>query len=129
MSQRIRLCESLSYKEMFAHYSDYDLFVVPSSDEPAGIVILEAMANGVPVCASDSNSCKCYLGSKQTSGIFASDSLASLIDVIRNLVDGKPLPLKELGKQNYEIAAQRHSAKGYVTQIEGMQRELERRRQ
>ena len=50
LSQQVEFCGWVENVPQFL--ADADLFVLPSRDEPFGIVILEAMASGVPILAT-----------------------------------------------------------------------------
>lgn len=51
---------NLTRQEVFDLYLKNDLFVIPSTDEPASVSQLEAMSFGLPAIVSDSNGTACY---------------------------------------------------------------------
>jgi glycosyltransferase involved in cell wall biosynthesis len=54
---RVRFLGFINPQDLPEWYSMADLFVLPSSDETWGVVVLEALASGVPVVVSDHVGC------------------------------------------------------------------------
>jgi glycosyltransferase involved in cell wall biosynthesis len=62
----VRISGLLSARELAEHYREADLFVFPSVNEGLAQVLLEAMASGLPVVASDlSGACDCVTEGKE----------------------------------------------------------------
>lgn len=59
--KNIKLLSNLKREEMKEQYAECDLFVIPSTREPASISQLEAMAFSVPAICSDTNGTACYV--------------------------------------------------------------------
>ncbi len=89
-------------------YSEFDLFVLPSSDEPAAFSILEAMASGLPVICSDSNGTKCYVKEGENGLVFKSDDLGDLIRSIRKIIS-RPEVMPAMGAVSRELVLNNHS--------------------
>ena len=53
LSERIHIIGGVPYEEIRKHYEGASLFVFPSYSETFGIPMIEAMASGVPLVASD----------------------------------------------------------------------------
>ena len=80
----------ISETEKLNFYSSLDLFVLPSiALEGFGLVILESMASGVPVIASNLPGILEALGPFATSNSFESNSEEALATSIKNFIDGK----------------------------------------
>jgi glycosyltransferase involved in cell wall biosynthesis len=62
LEDRVRFFGFIKKEKLSVCYSAADLFVLPSVNEPFGIVLLEAMAFGLPIIASDSGACPEVIG-------------------------------------------------------------------
>jgi len=78
LSDRVTLRYSLPHEEMNAVYASHDVLVLPSRGEPFGMVVLEAMANGLPVVCSDTVWSKCCLVDGESGLIFPTEELDGL---------------------------------------------------
>ncbi len=90
IQERVKFLGKISETEKLNFYSSLDLFVLPSiALEGFGLVILESMASGVPVIASNLPGILEALGPFATSNSFESNSEEALATSIKNFIDGK----------------------------------------
>ena len=79
-------CGRLQDSALLAAYCAADVFVLPSSFEPWGLVVNEAMACGLPIIASDRVGCVDDLVKDQDTGIIYSQTESSqLLDALHAL--------------------------------------------
>lgn len=77
LGDRVRFYENLSRNELADLYRSADVFVLPSLREMFGLVLIEAMASGLPVCCHDNEEFRWitgaagYFGDLQTPGVLA----------------------------------------------------------
>lgn len=83
----IRLLSNIEYGRVENYYSESDLFVLPSSNDPAPISVLESIANEVPAICSNSSGTSSYIREGISGEVFISDDLSSLIDKITQVLD------------------------------------------
>jgi glycosyltransferase involved in cell wall biosynthesis len=81
---RISLVDNVPHQRMTEFYRAAHLFVLPASDEPAAISVLEAIAAGVPAICSDSCGTRFYIQDGVTGAVFASGSREALERVLRD---------------------------------------------
>lgn len=86
-------------------YAVSDIFVLPSEDEPWGLVVNEVMCAGLPVVASDEVGCAPDLIEGQGTGfVFKSRSAASLADALAILISDVDLRQKCAQRARERIA-------------------------
>ncbi len=75
--------------DIYGIMKDLDIFVCPSNSEPFGLVILEAMAAGVPVVAADSGGPLEIIENNKDGKFFKTDDAHSLAETIEYYLDNK----------------------------------------
>lgn len=94
-----------SAESLRARYREADICVVPSIwDEPFGLVALEAMATGRPVCASQVGGLQSIVSDRQTGFLFPRGSAAELAAALSLLLDNPELRARmgEAGRRHVE---------------------------
>jgi glycosyltransferase involved in cell wall biosynthesis len=91
---------SLSHDQVLACMREHDVFVFPSLFEGFGLVITEAMSQGVPVITTDRTAGPDLIIDKKDGWIVPAGSSMAIKEVLHSILD-KPELVKELG-----IAAQ-----------------------
>lgn len=103
----------LSQKELPAIYHDADALVLPSLHETWGLVVLEAMACGLPVLVSRRCGCAKDVVTAETGWMFSPHKQSELTEAIRALSRTPEGELREMGIRASQLAAQyspRHAA-------------------
>lgn len=79
----IKFTGFVNNNEVHALYESNDVFILPSFSEPWGLVVEEAIYNGLPVLVSDSVGCQEEMVLKPKTGVvFSSSNQNSLIEAI-----------------------------------------------
>ncbi len=100
LTQNVSLLCNLSREQMEEEYGKSDLFVIPSTKEPASVSQLEAMAFSLPVICSDKNGTACYVKDGKTGYLFRDNDKESLCQILRSMVKNKE-QMMEMGRQGY----------------------------
>lgn len=101
LTERVTLMENLAYENMEELYAHADLFVLPSTREPASVSQLEAMSFSVPVICSDKNGTSCYIKEGVNGYHFKDNNREDLYSVILKCISN-PKSLKEMGKNSFK---------------------------
>jgi glycosyltransferase involved in cell wall biosynthesis len=78
----------IPHSKMYKFYNESSLFVLPATNEPASISIVEALSMGLPVICSDNCGTKSYIDHGVNGYIFKDNSLLSLTKYL-NLIISK----------------------------------------
>lgn len=78
---------AIDNKELSKFYQSNDVFILPSKSEPWGLVVEEALNNGLPVLLSDRVGCREEIINQTNGVIFRSNNKKSLLDAIDKLMD------------------------------------------
>ncbi|MEZ9543699.1 glycosyltransferase family 4 protein [Vibrio sp. 10N.286.48.C11] len=82
----VKLLGYIPNEELHHIYRDHDCFIIPSLSEPWGLVVDEALWNGMPVIASSQVGCAYDMVTSVQSGlVFEPDCFSSLDKAINNL--------------------------------------------
>lgn len=106
LSNQIRFIDSVPYEELNKLYCQYDTFVLPSYNEPIGMVVPEAMACGVPVIVSDTCGAKTYVVNGKNGYLFKTYDVVDLAEKILLLRD-------EARREKFGHNATEHIKKNY----------------
>ena len=88
-------------QDVFEHYQSTDIFVLPSTGEPAAVSHLEAMAFAIPALCSTGNGTASYIANGQTGFVFKNKDEDDLELKLRQLLDDRQA-IREMGKKAYE---------------------------
>ena len=97
----ITLKFNLNRQQIVDEYSKADLFVLPSTGEPAAISCIEAMANSVPAICSTGNGTADYIIPGETGDIFKDKDADDLYEKIDEMICDKS-KLICMGEKAYE---------------------------
>ncbi len=101
LGERVTLLENVAHDQMEELYSRADLFVLPSTREPASVSQLEAMSFSLPVICSDTNGTSCYVQDGDSGFLFHDNSREDLQRVMLTCVSDRDR-LKEMGRKGFK---------------------------
>ncbi len=110
----ITLNKDISYQDMQVLFGKYDILVLPSRRETYGMVIVEAMANGLCVIASDGCGAAFCIGAADGGAIFPAGDAQKLADILRDLVT-HPNKIDEKGERSHRYVQDNMAPDNYMT--------------
>lgn len=101
LSDIVTLKQNLNKKQVFEQYAQTDVYVVPSTGEPASITVIEAMAFSVPSISGTDNGTASYIEQGINGYVFEDNDREDLIKKLEWIVcDKENIP--KMGKAGYE---------------------------
>ena len=116
LAGRVKLLENLAYGQMETLYAHADLFILPSTREPASVSQLEAMAFSVPVICSDTNGTACYIEEGKSGYLFKDNCKEELYKAVLKCISDRSR-LKEMGKNSYKTIEEKCKFDSYYQKI------------
>ena len=108
LDKKIFLCGRLEQKELFKKYSESDILIFPSKKESFGLVLLESLACGVPIVASNIEGIKNIIKDRHT-GMLVNQTTEDFSSAIEKLINDQTLRenlikngLKEVKKYDWD---------------------------
>ncbi|MCJ7811413.1 MAG: glycosyltransferase family 4 protein, partial [Dehalococcoidia bacterium] len=109
--------------EMGAHYGRADLFVLPSRMENFPLVILEAMASGLPVVATDVGGVPELVEHGETGLLVPPNDPDALADAINDLLDD-PDEMEQMGARGRQLVSDQYTWDRVAERIAGYLRDM-----
>ncbi|GEM_PF-1117335 len=92
--------------ELPAFFGRSDILVLPSTREPYGLVVLEAMAAGLPVLVSDRCGCAVDVVTPETGWLFSPDDLETLVGRLTEISQMSNQELHQMGVAARQVACE-----------------------
>lgn len=112
VAELVTVLMNVPFRRMEEIYRQHDVFVLPSRDEPLGVVILEAMSYGLPVICSDTAGVQWCIEQGGNGYVFRSDDAEDLALALRRILQS-PGGIERMGRRSLELVASRHSSERY----------------
>ncbi len=108
LSSKVTVRMNIPWEHMMDIFKAHDVFVLPSYNESAAVVILEAMVNKLAVLSSNANGTHCYIQPGKNGYSFDPHSVADLTKKLEAVIAEKDTIIR-MGQESFAIARKDHS--------------------
>ncbi len=122
-ASRVNLLPAVSQQQLFDRYSNYDALVLPTLFEGFGLVIIEAMAAGVPVITTEHSVGPELIDHGQNGFIVPVRDVESIVLAIQQLVELDEPSLMEM-RRKARTSAMQYSWVAYQSRLGSLLKEL-----
>lgn len=120
LEDRVTFLVNLNRQQVSEEYKNADLYVVPSTGEPASITVIEAMAHSIPAISGTDNGTASYIDYGKTGYVFEDNDKEDLKDKLEKIICDKD-NLKKMGAAGYQHVKDNFQFKNYYKRIEEIQ--------
>lgn len=121
LSDKVTLLRNLNKKQVFAQYEQSDVYVIPSTEEPASITVIEAMAFSVPAVSGSDNGTASYIEEGVNGYVFRDNDKEDLKKKLEQIIcDRENVP--RMGKAGYEHVMKEFQFANYYRVVEEIQK-------
>ena len=113
LEDKITLLINLNREAVFEEYKKADVYVVPSTAEPASITVIEAMAFSIPAISGSDNGTASYIDYGKTGYVFEDNSKEDLRNKLEAIVKDRD-GLVEMGKAAYRHVEENFQFRNYM---------------
>ncbi|MDE7277696.1 MAG: glycosyltransferase family 4 protein, partial [Lachnospiraceae bacterium] len=126
LEDRVTFLSNLKKEDVAKEYRKADVYVLPSTGEPAAVTPLEAMAYSVPAICSTGNGTADYIDHGRTGYIFRDNDKKDLKDKLEKIICDRE-NLVRMGAAAYHHVKENFQFSNYYEQIEQILHEMKRR--
>lgn len=116
LEDKVTFLVNLNREAVYEQYKKADVYVVPSTGEPASITVIEAMAFSVPAISGSDNGTASYIDFGKTGYVFQDNNKEDLKDKLEKIVCDKE-NLMKMGAAGYQHVKDNFQFENYYSQI------------
>ena len=116
LEHKVTLLSNLNRQQVGEEYRKADLFVIPSTLEPASISQLEAMAYSLPVICGDKNGTACYVENGANGWQFKDNDRQALTEAVEKIISDSE-EMKRMGAQSFVFIKEKYQIDAYLAGI------------
>ena len=116
LNKQINFIDNLSHLNLMENYKNFDVFILPTSNDNAAISLLEANGQGLPVICSDMSGTDTYIENNYNGFVFKSDDITSLKEKIEFFLKN-PLSIYKMSNNSINHAKLNFSNKSYYSSL------------
>lgn len=124
LEERVTFLKNLNRTEIAREYRKADVYVVPSTGEPASITVIEAMAYSVPAISGTDNGTASYIDYGKTGYVFEDNNKEDLKEKLEKIICDRK-NLVRMGAAGYRHVKENFQFRNYFAQIETILRKME----
>ena len=123
MEDKVTFLENLNRQALTEEYKKADVYVVPSTQEPASITVIEAMAFSIPAISGSDNGTASYIDFGKTGYVFEDNNKEDLKDKLEKIICDRE-NLVKMGAAGYQHVKDNFQFRNYYEQIEIILRKM-----
>lgn len=117
LEDKVTLLQNLNKEKVLQQYAQTDVYVVPSTQEPASITVIEAMAFSVPSISGTDNGTASYIEEGVNGYVFQDNDTEDLTRKLEMIIrDRENIP--SMGRAGYESVLRNFQFKNYYDVVE-----------
>lgn len=117
LEDKVTFFVNINREKVFQIYKESDVYVVPSTGEPASITVIEAMSCSVPAISGTDNGTASYIDFGKTGYVFEDQNKADLKDKLEKIICDRENIIK-MGAAGYQHVKDCFQFENYFEQIE-----------
>lgn len=119
LQERVTFFVNLDRQEIGKAYARADVYVVPSTGEPASITVIEAMAHSVPAISGSDNGTASYIDYGKTGYVFGDNNKEDLKEKLESVICDRENIVK-MGAAGYQHVKEHFQFRNYYGQVEAI---------
>lgn len=124
LEDKVTFYRNLNRQEISKLYREADVYVVPSTGEPASITVIEAMAFSVPAISGTDNGTASYIDYGKTGYVFEDNDKEDLTDKLEKIICDRD-NLVKMGAAGYDHVKEHFQFQNYYGCIEEILKKID----